>query len=291
MKINYIILAHNNFDHLTKLIWALDTPHSHFFVHIDKKHKINYKSNKSNVFVVSDHERINVFWGGFSIISATVLLLRKATKLCPADYYILLSGSDYPVISNQQIELVLSQGAEFINCKPAPQPSKPLKRFEYHHFEYQRKQYNLKWLFYRSIEELLKLFRRKRMVPFDVYVGSQWFALTNKCVLHTLNTIDNNRLYYDFFKSVLVPDESFFQTIIGNSPFKNNLRGSLTFVLWRSTKSPENLSISNINELKKKHLMASLPSKAFARKFGSSNKHVVNYIEKALRSTKQQSTK
>jgi hypothetical protein len=57
MIVNYLILAHANYDHLDRLIEALDAPGTNFFLHIDKKSHPDYQCNKENVFFVED--RVN----------------------------------------------------------------------------------------------------------------------------------------------------------------------------------------------------------------------------------------
>ena len=78
----YLIIAHNNFYILEKLIQLLDYEKNDIYIHIDKKVKnfdFTYYKNlaqKSKVFYT---ERIDVRWGDISIIKAEMALFKKAS--------------------------------------------------------------------------------------------------------------------------------------------------------------------------------------------------------------------
>ena len=64
MKHAYLIMAHNEWDMLNKLIQALDYPNNDIYLHIDKKadlKKVNiYKTKYSKVFL---QKRMVINWG------------------------------------------------------------------------------------------------------------------------------------------------------------------------------------------------------------------------------------
>ena len=100
IKIAYIILTNDNPKHLNRMIYGLNSPNTSFFIHIDAKSDIsNYSIPKlNNVFVMGN--RIKVFWGEFSQVQAIINLLKIAVTKENYDYYIFLSGTDYPVKNN-----------------------------------------------------------------------------------------------------------------------------------------------------------------------------------------------
>ena len=65
MKHAYLIMAHNEWDMLNKLIQALDYPNNDIYLHIDKKadlKKVNiYKTKYSKVFL---KKRMVINWVG-----------------------------------------------------------------------------------------------------------------------------------------------------------------------------------------------------------------------------------
>jgi hypothetical protein len=112
MKIAYLILAHNNYNHLRRLVKALNGSTSTFFIHIDKKSEMpdNLHDFENVIFV----KRSKVWWSGWSIVDATLRLMRVAVSH-GFDYYILLSGTDYPIRPNSFLYEKLSTGNEYIN--------------------------------------------------------------------------------------------------------------------------------------------------------------------------------
>lgn len=284
MKISYLVLAHNNFIHLQRLINALNNSDTDFYIHIDKKTKNEFKVKGNNVRVLPEQFSIN--WAGFGMIEATLLLMKTAmTKSPQSDYYILISGVDYPIRPNSFLMDKLSTGKEFIDIAPIPVPYKPIERFEYFYFDYDRR--NMKHYDPRFLTEvLLKKLKFKRNIPFQIYVGTQWFALTNGCVRYILQSLEDKPEYRKYFLHSLVPDESFFQTIIGNSPFAQNTDPCLTYTDWTVKIPPALISDEHIDLLKHKIIFdheygQSTPY--FARKFDDNSLNIIQRIESELR--------
>lgn len=283
MKICYLILAHNNFNHLTRMIDALNDSDSTFYIHIDKNAKETYTPPYKNAAVIPTH--ININWGGYNMIEATVALMEYGMANSPdADYYILISGVDYPIRPKSFLINLLEKGKEYIDIAPVPVPFKPLERYEYFYFDYNRrslKHYNPLFL----IEVLLKKLKIKRKAPFQVYAGTQWFALTRNCVEYILKTIREDKRYVRFFKHTLVPDEAFFQTIIGNSPFLQQTKSSLTYTDWEVPNPPATIEERHI-EFLKTHIEFNdeygqrFPY--FARKFNDGSEDILKIIQDEL---------
>ena len=114
----YLIMAHDNFYILEKLIQLIDYDLNDIYIHIDKKAKnfnFNYFRNlvnKSNIYFV---KRFNVRWGGYSIVEAELELLNKAIK-GEYEYYHIISGVDLPLKSQEYIHKFFNanRGKEFI---------------------------------------------------------------------------------------------------------------------------------------------------------------------------------
>jgi hypothetical protein len=98
MKIAYLILAYNNFKHLQRLIDALTTENATFYIHIDKRVKAPELKGK-----IKYAKRINSYWSTFNCVTPTIEMMKEACK-DGNDYFVLLSGQDYPIVSNEEIE-------------------------------------------------------------------------------------------------------------------------------------------------------------------------------------------
>lgn len=284
MKICYLILAHDNYPHLSRMINALNEDDCTFYIHIDKKAKEAYIPTSANVSVIPRH--ININWGGYTMIDATLALLQHGIKYShDADYFILISGADYPIRPKSFLYNLLEEGKEYIDIAPVPVPFKPLERYEYYYFDYNRR--NLKhYNPYFLIEVLLKKLKIKRKAPFKIYAGTQWFALTNDCVKYILRTVETDKRYEKFFRHTLVPDEAFFQTIIGNSSFAEKTASSLTYTDWAVPHPPAIIDDRHV-EFLKEHIEFNdeygqrFPY--FARKFNDDSGRILDRIDNELR--------
>lgn len=285
MKVCYLILAHNNFIHLKRLINALNDEYaSSFYIHIDKKVKTKPIYSDSRIKIIP--ESFSIHWGDFNMVKATLALLGNAiNNREKADYYILLSGVDYPVRPKEYLQNLLSEGKEYIDIAPMPVPDKPMDRFNYYYFDYDRrnlKHYNPKFLF----EVFLKKLQIKRKIPFNLYVGTQWFCLTHDCVQYILKTVKEDKRYIDFFSHTLIPDEAFFQTIIGNSPFADRTATSLVYTDWSVPVPPAIIEERHIKFLEENDGFQTEYGYCrpyFARKFQDNSEAIIKEIDERLR--------
>lgn len=219
------------------------------------------------------------------MIEATLDLMREAVKNTPnADYYILVSGVDFPIRSKSFLLEQLNKGKEYIDIAPVPAPFKPILRYNHFYFDYNRrnlKPYNPFFL----AEVLLKKLNIKRKAPFKIYAGTQWFALTNKCVQYILETVNKDKRYEKFFKYTLVPDEAFLQTIIGNSPFIERTAASLTYTDWEVESPPATIEDRHVEFLKTTIEFNDEYGQRFpyfARKFNDDSEKILERIKREL---------
>lgn len=103
MKHAWLIIAHNEFEVLQRLISALDSPLCDLYIHFDKKiQKLPVLHvEKSQLFILS--ERIDVRWGTVSQIKTELLLLETAHKRGPYAHYHILSGAHLPLKSIDEL--------------------------------------------------------------------------------------------------------------------------------------------------------------------------------------------
>lgn len=291
MKIAYLIMIHNNPIHLKRLINSLNTKDVDFYIHIDKKTKRSFNLPKyDNVIKIKNN--IPIFWGGFSQVQASINLLKEAKKNRKYDYYILLSGVDYPVRSNNYIHNFFKKykGKEFINLYPMPLYDKTFDRIEYYRYEGSR--YLILSYIIRLLNMLIKKFHLKRDLPhkysdFKLYAGSNWWGLTDKSVNYIIKFIKNNSDFIKFYQNTLCPDEMFFHTILGNSSYLNNIMNSFMFTDWSGDIKPALINQNHLSILKKEFINTDFGNKKsyilFARKFSDKNKTITDYIDKTLR--------
>ena len=244
MKIAYLILVHNTPKHLQRLITALSSGSSSFFIHLDKKSNIDDFLGIKGNNVHFTRKRVPVFWGDFSIVEATLILLRTAlADRCNFGRFVLLSGADYPLRSASYIEQFFENNPnkEFINlvAMPSEVAGKPISRLT----TYKLRPGD------RTISKVIRkvlmqvgVLPRKRdyktyLGDLAPYGGSAWWALSREACDFILTFVKNEIQVVDFFKNTICSDESFFQTILGNSHFRSRIVRNLTYADWSAGES------------------------------------------------------
>ena len=227
----YMIIAHNQFELLEKLITALDDVRNDIFVHIDSKVKNfdfdYFKGLVRHSNLVFTDERINVTWGDYSQVKCEMLLIKTAVSFekpgKPYSYYHLISGVDLPIKSNNYIHNFFNdnEGKEFIHYTSNEVSQSSVNRVRYYHFFRSRRN-----TFTKLISQLLlkvqKMFKvnRLRGTGIKVQKGSNWFSITGNLAHYVYNNMPE---YERVFRYSYCADEVFIQTIVENSEFKNNL--------------------------------------------------------------------
>lgn len=114
----YLIMAHNEFHMLKKLLAELDDVRNDIFIHIDKKIKyvdlkeISIWAKNSNIFFV---RRKNIFLGTYSVARCVLALLKAATAK-NYYYYHLINDMNFPLKSQNVIhEFFENSDREYIS--------------------------------------------------------------------------------------------------------------------------------------------------------------------------------
>jgi len=213
INIAYLILVHRLPDQFKRLFKALYDPCNFYLIHIDKKASQEIGEEVSaflqeypNVHILKSK---NVVWGGYSMVQAELdgikYLLEMKMKW---DYFINLSGQDYPLKSQEIIKEFLSKNNGKSYIKIADQKkSRPetMNRIENYFEESEDK----------ISEETHKRDFMKGVIP---YIGGQWMILTRSCCEFICNSAEVKR-FEDYYLNTLIADESFFQTVLMNTSF------------------------------------------------------------------------
>jgi hypothetical protein len=297
MKICYLILAHNNPRHFQMLLDAIADSNSTVFVHVDAKSSIAEFRGEARSNVVFLDNRISIGWGGFSMITASLNLMRESLKCGEEhDYYCLLSGNDYPIKSVQYIRQYLQEhhGRQFMNLVEIPNDAvgKPISRVTKYCVSTESLQkYRVPRVIAHKISRLINKLDIQRgyqhaLQGMKPYAGSQWWALTRPAVQHILEFVAANPRVVKFFRNIQIPDESFFHTIIGNSAFRENMQRSLSFCDWsRGDRScPATIDEDHVEFFRKGNVVLDdsygKGQLLFARKFPDDSARLIELVQK-----------
>ena len=227
----YMIIAHNQFELLEKLIMALDDARNDIFVHIDAKIKIfdfeHFKSVTQYSRVIFTDKRVDVTWGDYSQVETEFELIKTAVKNEKADkpysYFHLISGVDLPIKSNDYIHTFFEEnrGKEFIHFTDNEVSQLSVNRLQYYHF-FRRRRNTFTKVLSQALLRAQKLIGVNRLKRENIAVqkGCNWFSITGEFAHYVVDKIDN---FEKYFKHSYCADEVFIQTMLVNSPFKDNL--------------------------------------------------------------------
>jgi len=267
-NIAFLLLVHKDAKQVDRLIKKLTHPNFYFFIHVDKKEAIdNYTFLADNERTVVLTEQINVKWGGYSIVGATLVALKAAIAQNIFSTFTVMSGQDFPIKSNQYIHRFFQ---EHTNNSFIYHEENNLawwkgcnKRIEQIHFT--EKEFKGK----DRIAWFMSKFMPKREIPLGAPLyggpGSGWWAISLAAAKAILNRLESDTELVKFLQYTWASDEFIIQSILMQSDEKKHaILRSLWHMHWpKDTANPSILRSDNFNEL--------IASDAlFARKFDES---------------------
>lgn len=233
-KIAYLILAHTDPDHLNRLINSLNY-NCDFYIHIDGKSSLESFSELSQYSNVTFClERKSIYWADISMIDATLELIKIALASNNSYCHLtLISGYCYPIKTANDISSFLNsskdkQFMKFVDMRNCEKYISFVKNKWFKEPFYKGSSLPIIYLdkILRRLMNMLQL-KNKWNIHLVPYFGSQWWALTPECCRYILDYLASNPMYYEKFKYSFSPDEHFFHTIIGNSPFASQCSGEI----------------------------------------------------------------
>jgi hypothetical protein len=279
-RIAFFVLCHKSPEQVRRLVQRLRDDNSLFFIHVDKRadrsvhETLKSFSEMHPRQVILCRRRYRCYWGRFGIVEATLSCIREAVRFgLPIDYAFLLSGQDYPIKSTAQIRKFLDDhvGKEFIESFPADEPNRwskaegghnALNRVLYWTISFRSRHLQIKW-------------RRKFPFGYRPHGGSMWWCLTRECIIYIDRFVRQNPSYTRYFRTVFIPDESFFQSIISNSHYNDRIiSDDLRYTDWKNPNPfhPRTLETTDFDSL-----IAS--SKLLARKFDERSLKLLKRID------------
>jgi len=240
MKLVVFIAVHKNQDQVNRLIRSLAHPDIAIYVHIDRKSIFRAGDLLPQARVISNP--IEVSWSGYSQVESTLKALREILEReGHFDYVTYISGQDYPIMTPDAILTSLKkfEGKELIGHVTLDSQGweKARVRFERFYFHSYENPY------FRAVGRLVTFFldgsgvKRSFYRGMKPYGGSAWWTLSRACIVYILDYIERNRGFVSFMKKTIFPDEIFFQSVIMNSRFRNDVvNNNFRFMEWERIK-------------------------------------------------------
>lgn len=215
-----VVLAHADPVHLRRLIAALDDVP--VFLHCDAKtpEPVFRCMTQGLPARVTICPRISTSLASWSLVEAELSALRAAMVRTNADHILVLSGADYPLTSMDELTAELDgwRGRSWLWNVPMPfsawdtprHPDGGLWRVRHHFFT--RRGHVLFW---RGIP---LRWPKQRWVPPELTLraSSHWKIYARHHVEQLLQVVDARSDLVRFWRSTLVPEESFAASVLGS---------------------------------------------------------------------------
>lgn len=258
MNIAYVISAYKLPGQLGRLVRRLASPGTTFTIHVDRRTPgpVDQAMHDAvaDVAGVRFLPRHRCYWGGFGPLRSTLKAIDDlVARGVDFDHVVLLTGQDYPLRPPAEIGAVLAAaaGSSFMTSWPLPHSAWDgrggLDRAERWHLVGPRR-------FHVSLP-------RRRRLDLPLRGGSTYWCLARPLVEHVHATVRARPELVRFFEHAYLPDELFFQTLLGASQHAASIvDDNLRYVDWSTTPAPKILTMDDLPAL-----LAS--DKLFARKF------------------------
>jgi hypothetical protein len=263
VRIAYIIHAHTLPDQLVRLVEALHSPRSSFYIHFDRKspdaqHR-HVVSGLAHLSDVHHMPRRRVHWGGFGSVQATLTAIDAALAARPAvDVAVLLSGQDYPIRPTHAVEDALARVAVRCHLQHTllPDASFPDESARYERWHFARPRFAF------PPRRLPLPAPRRFPAGYRPHRGSAFWGLSRAGMELVRSTCRDDPRFVRFFRYVFIPDEMFFQSLLMSSPLAPTVvDDDLHFTDWTARGShPATLGPDHLEAM----AAATAP---FARKF------------------------
>lgn len=255
MNLCYIILAHDRINDVVRLIDRLNFQDTSFVVHIDIKCNEDLSPIKkySNVRLLHSYD---IRWGGISQIEALNYCCEEALKL-KSDYFVLLSGSDYPVKSAQYIHRYFESHSKYNFIEGLRLPNSKCswaeggrrrtecyalvlnrrvasiepRRFDYHNFRELAKVLVSGSNYINALKIFFSFPKRKNTSGIVPHGGEFWWRLNRESLQRITDYRKEHPEYHEWQKWTANCDELYYHSLAYDL-CKNNIPKILTFVNW-----------------------------------------------------------
>ncbi|KAF7659311.1 hypothetical protein LDENG_00000160 [Lucifuga dentata] len=218
VRVAFVLMVHGRaVRQLKRLIKAIYHRDHYYYIHVDKRsgymHREVLQIAQQYPNIRTTPWRMVTIWGGASLLKAYLHSMQDLISMLEWkwDFFINLSATDFPTRTNDELVAFLSQHRD----------KNFLKSHGRENARFIKKQ-GLDRLFYECDNHMWRLGERSIPEGLEVSGGSDWFALTRRFD----KLVSGLKQFYSY---ALLPAESFFHTVLGNSHMcdtlvDNNLR-------------------------------------------------------------------
>ena len=238
MRIAYLIITHQNLGQFKRLFRAAYASDNLYLVHVDVKSEPTYHRGVADFLAAYPNTRVmpsaNCRWGGYSMVDIELQAVRQLLEWNDDwKFFVNLSGQDFPLKTQAEIKAFLDGrednnfitvfDEEFIGRWVNPYPLFRPRQTSRNHLNAHTRVERYYWEVPHSSRILyLPLIKRPFINGATWYAGWQWCLLNREFCEYVCHSPEVEK-YVRFFRHSFIPDESFFQTVIMNSPYRDTV--------------------------------------------------------------------
>lgn len=244
MKHAILITAYKDFKELKRLVDQFDE-NFNIYIHIDKKSIVEQRDfdmlkETTNVAFVSQEYTVN--WGGVNHLKSYLLLSEEALKKAENQYFHLITGEDFPIKNNSSFKSLFKEEIKskiYMDCVKMPREdwsNGGMDRLEHYNFyDVLNAKSKFGRIFIYGLYRLQLLFNFKRKITFQekLYGGSTYWTIPRNALEYVIDFTQEKPEFLNRFKHTFCAEEIYFQTIIMNSKYAQNVVDEdLRFIDW-----------------------------------------------------------
>lgn len=258
-----LILGHKNVDQITDLCRNI-CGYFDVYLHMDKKTNVTDEQISSlKQLGVHYYSRYDVKWGSYSIVRATLLLMRAALDNPQNSYFHLISGQDWPMKDPQTIYDTFEKTSkiymDYFKAQETVKSGENLLWWVKFYFNYDV--VNRRSLFGKIYHRFLilngRLFRINKLKRYkidsnDIYAGEEWIDIPRDALKYAVDKFSHDRNLQAIFSSSFCSDEMWLQTVLCNSQFIDRIDKNIhRYISWehRNGSYPAILDASDYDKI------------------------------------------
>jgi hypothetical protein len=273
----FLVLAHEDEAMLDRLVRRI-SPLGQIYVHVDARTDISewQLDGLSCTFLA---QRVPSYWGDWSLVEATTLLLEDALTDRSIERFTLISGTHYPIIANGEIEKRAREGGNLVASRSAPNmPDGSRPEVDYLRRFYRSKKPNGPWSRLKNgLMNRVVFFHRplewRAVTPeTGMRAGGMFWSIDREFAEYCVMQIRASGPLINYFKKIVCPDEKVFATLYGQFAREITME-STTYAKWAGGAHPIGVTRDDIERA------LAVNQFWFARKFHSSDSEILDWLD------------
>jgi hypothetical protein len=239
MRVAVLVLASHTPRALFALAQYFAPSDVDIFVHVDAKTDFTDYRNHTHAYPPRVHflsARRRVYWGGFSMVEATLDLLRAAVLAGPYDRYVFISDNSLPVQSLDGFFATLAARDDLIDGWESKSPQTQPWYDNFYMLDDDLVDLRRGWITPRPVQaamqdkfERLMALKARGKKPAAIFYGHASWALGPDSVRLVLDAVENDPWWVESCRFALFSDEIFFHSIVCAAKYPGGVDESLTY--------------------------------------------------------------